>query len=265
MIIKHLLPNAKAWRITLDKNLKRFFGGLDYLETSIKSFYDLLWVDINPQTTRQITEWEDQFGLNNSMLTEQQRRDRLSASWSAFGGQSPKYIQDKLQAFGFNVYIHEWWEPASRPAVGIHAAGTPRNPFLYINSSTILAMVDCGEALAQCGEAFAQAGNTVNPPGYLLVNKILVSQENFTITCGEALAQAGESLAQCGQFDGFVEFYKEYTLPFNQDYWSYILYIGGQTFGTMAQVPPARKDEFEALCLRLKPAQQWLGMLVDYV
>jgi len=233
MITKHLLPVARAWRITTEKQLRQFFVGLSGLEVDVRAFIDGVWSDIGPQTTRELEAWERQFGLRDIVLTEQERRDRLAAAWAATGGQSPRYIQDTLQAAGFDVYVHEWWEPGTEPPLGVSAAATARSPVLWLqsDSGTTRSGVDCGEALAECGEVFAECGNGTEAPGYPLVNR----------------------------GPGVV-----YTVPVDSSKWPYFIYIGAGVFGDMAAVPTARKDEFEALCLGVCPAQNWLGMLVNY-
>jgi hypothetical protein len=163
------------------------------------------------------------------------------------------------------VFVHEWWQPGTEPAVNSKAAATPRNPLLYLKETTapIIYVVEAGEALAQCGEATAQAGESVNPLGYPLVNKIYhpVPRE---MAAGETLAQCGETLAQCGEILSYYESQVEYTVPTDPVYWPYFLYIGGETFGTLATVDPKRRDEFEELCLKICPNQQWLGIMVTY-
>ncbi len=126
-------------------------------------------------------------------------------------------------------------------------------------------LVECGEALAQCGEVFAEAGNRLEPAGYPLVNKITQTVPDLVVGCGEVLMEAGEGTAICGNFFEFKETLKEYIVPNDPAKWPYFLYIGGETFGDMAQVDPNRRDEFEALCLKICPTQQWLGVLVEYV
>lgn len=228
-IIKHLLPNARAWKLTPDKFLRKFFVGLSGLGDLIKAFFDEIFSDIDPQQTRELDAWENQFALVDAGLTEQERRDRLAATWQAVGGQDPRYIQDTLQAAGFDVYIHEWWVPGTEPAIDSPAAATPRDPLLILGG-TIVYIVECNEAVAECGEALAECGNTLSPPGYLLVNK-----------------------------DGTT-----YTVPSAPAEWPYILYISGATFPNTATVDANRKDEFEDLCLKICPAQQWLGIIVSY-
>lgn len=266
-IFKHLLPNARAWRITVDKKLREFFDGLSSVGSDLKTFFDEVWLDIFPDTTRELDEWENQFALRDTGLTDQERRDRLTATWRALGGQDPRYIQDTLQANGFPVFVHEWWEPGTEPGVGVKQCVTPRNPLTVLRreftGATLL--VDCGEPLAACGEAFAEAGNGLQPVGYPLVNKIFQTVPDLLTLCGEPIAEAGEPEALCGNFFQFTEVLKEYIVPTDQTKWPYFLYLGGQTFGDISQIPSTRKDEFEALCLKICPTQQWLGILVEYI
>lgn len=254
-IFKHLLPTGRAWSITVDKRLRQFFQGLsDSLISPMKLFVDQIWQDIFPQTTRELDQWEDQFSLTkNATLTEQERRDRLEATWRAVGGQSPFYIQNTLRDAGFDVYIHEWWEEVvdvnniavcgletsvcdfSTAVCSDKVIGNAillRNPFSVLGNVFPAPAVDCGEDFAECGEPDAECGNTFLQTGYLLVNK----NDNT-----------------------------QYLVPNDADKWRYILYIGGVNFGDIAQVPLNRRNEFEALCLKICPAQQWLGLIVEYV
>lgn len=235
-IFKHLLPRAQAWSLTISKQLRDFFDGLCHIVTDYKEFMDLIWLDIFPSTTRELAEWETQWGLTAGALTEQERRDRLDATWKAIGGQDPRYIQDTLQAAGFPVFIHEWWElPATNPPV----ARDPRD--------------------------FLEDEYTGGPKGYPLVNLIQESSKAFTCLCGEPLMEAGEDSALCGEFSAFVLSQRTYNITSNPDTWPYYLYLGGETFPTLAQIPASRRLEFERLCLKICPAQQWLGILVEYV
>lgn len=107
---QHLLPYAEAWRITIEKQLRQFFQGLaDGTQDPAVEFVDLAYLDLFPQETRQLDEWDTQFFGLPREGNDQDRRDFLDARWKAQGGQSPRYIQDVLQAAGFNVYVHEWW------------------------------------------------------------------------------------------------------------------------------------------------------------
>lgn len=266
-VFKHLLPKGKAWRLTSNKPLRQFFEGLSAaVGPPIKLFFDQIWQDIFPETTRDIASWEDQWGIVSAGLTEQERRDRLSAVWKAFGGQSPRYIQDTLRGHGFDVYVHEWWVPGSEPSPGTKQCVTPRSPLVYLRREFTGKQlgVECNEPLAQCGEFFAEAGNGYEPRGYPLVNRILQTVPDLITLCGEEAMEAGEETALCGNYNDFVTEYQNYIVPSNPDKWPYFLYIGAEDITDIAQIPSNRREEFEKLCLKICPAQQWLGILVEY-
>lgn len=243
-VFKHLLPNARAWRLTVNKQLRQFFDGLSLTGDDIKLFFDEVWLDIFPQTTREISKWEQQFGLPVSDLTEQERRDRLAATWQAVGGQSPRYIQDTLRANGFDVFVHEWWDPSDDPVPGTKVCAPPRDPLVHLRRI---------------------ATDDPPPKGYPLVNKVFETRPDWFVLAGEPVAQAGEPDALAGNFFSFNEKVKQYVIPLDSDKWHYFLYIGGANYGDVAQIPAERKDEFEALCLKICPMQLWLGIIVEYI
>ena len=267
-IFKHLLPHGKPWRLTIDRTLRKFFDGLGGVGSDAKDHIDGVYLDTYPESTREVGAWEKQFGLPGAGLTEQQRRDRLAATWKALGGQDPAYIQRVLRENGFDVYVHEWWVPGTEPAVGVKQCVTPRNPLLLLRREftrvTPGPYIHCGEALAQCGEAEAQCGNNLEPVGYPLVNRILRTAPDLVTLCGEALAQCGEAEAQCGNYFAFTTEFQNYIVPLDPTKWPYFLYIGAQSINDVAQIDSKRRDEFEALCLKICPAHLWLGILVEY-
>ena len=217
-------------------------------------YFDLIWLDMFPEHTRHLTQWEAQFGLLKLDLTEQERRDRLAALWAANGGQSPKYIQDTLQAAGFDVYVHEWWElPLTDPPVA-------RNPFTALG----ITEYGCGDPQMECGEPFAECGNSPGQAGYMLVNKLYTATIDYTGLCGDTLAECGEPTMECGENDGILFIRQGYAPPTDPAKWPYIYYIGGETFGDYAAVPESRRDEFEDLILKISPQHLWIAMLIDY-
>lgn len=221
-MIRHLLPSGRAWRITVDKMLRKFFEGLAGLGESVRTFVDLVWLDILPEATRDLDAWEYQFGLQSDGLMGSDRRVRLDAAWKALGGQSPKYIQDTLRNNGFDVYLHEWFDPASLGTI------------FY-----------CGDIPAQCGQsgvecAALDAGVIRNPNDYIAYPP-----------------EPGKGYPLVNKADGVV-----YTIHPDPNTWPYYLYIGGETFGSFAGVPGDRLAEFEALCLKVCPLQMWLGIFI---
>lgn len=266
-LYQHLLPDGRAWRTTVNKRLRQFFDGLTVIPEDVKDSADSVWSDLLPDTTDELDGWELQFGLPGNVTNETDRRARLAATWrSLVGGQSPRYIQDTLQAAGFDVYVHEWWEPSTPPTPGSPGNPTPRNPLLWLRPSQNQTkfQVTCGNPAATCGNPAATSGSTLTPPGYPLVNKVFQSRPKYTVTAGNPAVTCGNPAATCGQFTTYAEIPKDYIVPADPARWPYFLYIGGETFGDLATVDPRRKDEFEALCLKICPMQQWLGILVKY-
>lgn len=259
-IAQHLLPKGLAWRLTPEKTLKDFVNGLFApLETFKDAWFDYIWLQIFPDVTDQLDEWERQFGLQTvAGASEQDRIDRLIATWQATGGQSPRYLQDTVRAAGFDVYIHEWWEPGSNPP-------TVRNPLLILNdeSGQLNYLTVCGNAQAVCGYVGAVCGSSSNPKGYPLVNKILQVRPNV-VDCGDPIAVCGNANAVCGAFTGFKFTQRRYTIPNDPNKWPYFLYWGGENFPDLADIPQSRRNEFETLVLKLCPTEQWLGILVNY-
>ena len=257
-IFQHLLPNARAWRLVIDKQLRQFFEGLSGTGSDLKLFIDQVWLDIFPASTRQLSEWEQQFGLTGNITDEQERRDRLDATWKALGGQDPRYIEDTLRNAGFDVYVHEWWQ---LPVVG---SPVPRNPLTYLNdgASPVQYKAIAGATKAICGNPIAICGASFQPTGYPLVNKI-TSPRIGNIVAGATKAICGNPIAIANSLiTSYAQ--KVYLIPNDVTKWPYFLYIGGETFPGHASIPSARKNEFETLCLKICPTQQWLGILVDY-
>ncbi len=244
-LFQNLLPRARAWNTTADKWLRRFIDGLSDIVTGVQSHFDLIWYDIFPATTREIDAWEETFGLiYNKTLTEQERRDALAAAWAQTGGQSPSYIQNQLQAAGFDVYIHDWWATIS-PV-------TPNNPFaaggayplvnLYVGNNTIFDPPECIDP---------------STPGVLATDVPECTNEaDMGISSGDVF--------ECQPLGVIAGGPKTYNFPTDPDKWPYIIYIAGATFGTPANIPAERRLEFESLCLKICPAHLWLGITVNY-
>lgn len=112
-MVEHLLPRSKTWSLGKMKTLRNWIIGLAgsvLFDVLLKA--DARFADMFPDDTTQLDDWEDQFGLPMSGgLTEAARRIRLDSTWKEAGGQALLYLQGVLQANGFNVFLHPWWEP----------------------------------------------------------------------------------------------------------------------------------------------------------
>lgn len=256
-IFQHLLPNAKAWALVPGTYIRSFFEGIASVGPDTKTFVDQVWLDLFPDSTRCLDDWEEQWNLSDSGLSDEARRTRLATTWQSLGGQSPRYIQDVLQGNDFDVYVHEWWVPETSPPIA-------RNPLTVLSGEDPAWVTEAGEALAEAGEPTALAGELVSSPGYVLVNDVSETSTNLLSLAGEAIMEAGESEALAGNFTEFSTSQVEYFPTADELTWPYYVYIGSSVFGAPAQIAASRRQEFEELCLKICPAHLWIGVIVEY-
>lgn len=229
---QHLLPRALAWRTTIATSLRRYVQGLGAFAGDVRTFIDLVYLDLFPPTTRELAAWETEFALPGTG-TEGDRRLRLAAAWRAQGGQSPDYIQSVVQAAGFtNVFIHEWWS-SGPPFIALDPRNYTRQPLSGHYQCEATSPWQCfdpapSEPLApHCDDTLA------SNPGYIV---------NLDLT---PRAPPG--------------------VPDDPAFWPYFLYFSGEVFPELAPVDATRLAELEELLLRICPAQQWIVLLVDPV
>lgn len=269
-LFRHLLPVGRVFVRFVEKQLDQFLDALANVGAEVRDTADLAWLDYFPATTTYLAEWLDQFGLDNSpSLTDQEKRSRLDAAWKATGSPAPRYLQDTLQGLGFDVYVHEFWEPGTEPAVGVNACAVVRNPLLYLESggtpSPSSSTIRCGGPDARCGNAEARCGNTLTAQGYPLVNKVVKTISDYEVRCGVPDVTCGDAEARCGASTGISEVPVEYIIPSDPDKWPFFVYIGAETFPNMATLTQERRDEFERTLLKYCPTHLWIGVMVNYV
>jgi uncharacterized protein YmfQ (DUF2313 family) len=225
-ILQHLLPTAEAWQIAIEKKLRRFFQGMAPPLDDVRTYVDQVHGDGFPDTTRELAEWERQFGLTPNP-DEDVRRLQLAAAWASGGGQSLRYLQDVLQTAGFPLFIHEWWVPPDAPT------RVARDPRSYADQP-LFGTVQCREPRAQCGEPTAQCNRFLVNDVHYLVNKRLT-------------------------------FEAPPPIPADPARWRHFFYVGGETFPDVVQIDGSRRDELERLLLKIRPTQNWIVLRIDYV
>lgn len=232
---QHLLPTGQAWRVVIDSTLRKFFMGLSEQPALTKAHIDDVYLDLFPETTRELNEWERQFGLSLTDMSTPAAvvagRLALAAEWRATGGQSPSYIQGVLRAAGFDVYVYDWW--SSGPP---YVARDPRD----YTESALVGIYQCtGDGLSsqpQCSSlpSQPQCNDWLANEVYYLVNKDLTRRAPPPV-------------------------------PDDPDTFPYWFYVAGASFPSYAIVDAARRAELERLVLKLRPLHLWVGMLVNYV
>jgi hypothetical protein len=207
----------------------KVLNGLAGFLGDTREYIVAVYTDLFPSSTTLLTRWLDQFGIFNPPPTDADKRDILSAYWVSGGDQSPRSIQDTLQAAGFDVYVYDWWSlPRSDPP-------TPIDPNVVLVS-----------------------------PAYLLVNNNSRGFVDYGTTVGTATSTVGTATSTVGQLKGLDFALEVYPIPSDPVRWRSFMYIASDVAG-VAQVPAARRAEFETLLLKITPANLWLGVLVEYV
>lgn len=249
-----------------DNLLRKFLEGLMGWAPDFRAYIDDILDDLYPESTRLLDQWEVQFGLPPTVTVEADRITRLVATWAATGGQSPKYVQDLLQANGFNVFVHEWWDSADEVPVGDPSAVPARDPRIVLAypGSGFTWSFTMGDNVTTMGDETASMGASTGPEGYPLVNKVRISSLAWDYTMGDNVTTMGDETASMGSHSGVQESLKEYVVPDDPNTWPFFMYVGGETYPLSAQVQTNRRDEFEDLLLKLCPAQLWIGVLVVY-
>jgi len=238
-IISHLLPSGAAFSVTVNKTLRRFFLGLSEQPAETKEFIDLVYLDLFPETTRELNEWERQFGLPLTDMTSDPAvvngRLLLSAEWKATGGQSPSYLQGVLQAAGFDVFVHEWWS-SGPPYVARDPRDYTDNPL--IGSWQCTGFDGGGLPLPTQPQCSALASQPQ-------CNRWLANDTHYLVNLD--LTRRAPP-----------------PVPDDPAKWPYFVYVGGETFPDFATVDITRRAEFERLLLKLRPTHNWIVTLIDY-
>lgn len=283
-IIRHLLPSGRAWRSFPGKQLTALIEGLATVGPAFKEHIDKIYLDIYPTHTRYLREWERQFGLRPGDLSDDERRSRLRGEWSATGGQSPQYIESTLRSAGFDVRVYEWWigdaQLAPVHSIGFDGVFTlddgsvlslkpsaitapARNPRAALGRVSTLRLGNFRLGEIQSTYGFLQGTGT---DGVIALDDGTVAE---VIPFGETSYVPDVRLGKRNA-DGYMLVNRNLDTP---DYPEppttaegrrYVAYIAGDEFGIPAEIPANRREDFEALLLKICPTYQWLGIIVKY-
>lgn len=108
-VLKLLFPKSKAFDMTQNTTLRQFVKGLSYLPEDIKTETEKVYLDLFPDTTRALSEWENQFKV---LFAQEQygdtKQEILKALWqSNRGGQTAEYLQSLLRRIVPEIYVTE--------------------------------------------------------------------------------------------------------------------------------------------------------------
>jgi len=236
-MFQHLLPRSKAWSLTATKNLRKFFEGLSAsLITTTREYIDHQYAQLSPKTTNRLDKWARQFGLplGESIV-------KVEAAWKEGGNPTLPYIQERLQAAGYMVYLHEFPDPDFLPNI------VPRDPRLYLWPTTQPPVPD-------------------NPAlGYPLVNNSRFADIKYVTSMStDVLSCLGNEKMSLGRYNDYAFTPVRLEVPNDPALWPYFVYVGDEIFPQHAILDPSQQEGFERLLKKLIPSHLWIGVLVNY-
>lgn len=254
-VFKLLFPFSNAFTLFIDKRFTQFIKGLSALPQNLKEYIQNIYLDLFPSTTRKLDKWNNVFGVGFPAKSEADQRTDLNAIWKSQGGQGANYIQEVLNNAGFDVQIHE-----NNP---------PADPDLFLKTPPVMV---AGGPSSYAGNDQAFAGKT---GGDLLVNGSIVTNiPLYFSVCGATNMSCGNTEAKAGFFNAFGTKERIYQIPDDPNLWGAFFFIGGDatrdpvthklTVIDNFDIPIERKPEFIRLVLKLKPAQTWAGLMINY-
>jgi hypothetical protein len=192
---------------------------------------DAILPDNDNFTADDATQWEIRLGMivNPSVPLADRKaaiKRKMNHPGTIPARQHYLYIQGQLQAAGFNVWVHE-----NIPTV---------DPIAYAATG----LGDIGElGTYELNEGELGSGYDI------IFNTILSPVELGTFQLGQAQLGWAFNNKVANSIDPQQDLYFDTGLSFRSSF-----YIGGEIYGTFADVPATRETEFRQLILQLKPA-----------
>jgi hypothetical protein len=251
-LTKQLYPKGRAFKIPENGWYYRLHKGLAQSEARVYSealgVLDSILPDNNNFTAQNATDWERRLGLiNGDGVPLADRKSAIRRKMNHPGNVKPRenwmFLEAQLQLAGFNVWVHE-----NRFSDGMGG-------FVALEPAAVLPAVDYGEH----GEF--EHGEIEHGDVFSYYQNLFTFAEHGEFEHGE-MEHGG------WVYNNVVANY----IPESLDAMFNVgpshratFFIGGQTFGTFADVDELRKDEFRQLILKLKEVNTVAYLLVNYV
>ena len=271
--INALLPKGSAWTPKPGGGYDLFLDGVADNAEDIRGDLEALAYLRDSALTSIRSDLEKEYGLlGNDALSLSERITRLIAAKSERSGFGADYMQDKLNAYGFDtlsVFIND---PPVNPNIFLLIGGTQFNDADAVCGNTNAVFAPVGTALdAELivnGPLFRES---IIPPPVDGVYDIDRAEVEYQIRTGTTYKTVcGDPLSVCGYqeavFGAVVDWSK---------YWGLVFFIGDSvtrdavtdeiTSITKADISADRREELRRLIIQLKPAHSWCGLFVNYI
>ncbi len=256
-LIRLLLPESWFWQSSTSE-LGKLWNVIASTADNAKNYLLNTVRDATIATTQELDKWEEELNLPfNSTLTEQERRNRITGKLLQNNNGSINSIQTKLQAYGFNLFVHSPFQN-----------GSLVNPATYLSTASstpaTLSLADDDAVLA--GDNAVLNYQSTLPQGYPLVNiDYRISTYIISLADDDAVLGGENAVLNYAITPAVISEERiQYTLPTDPSKYQYFIYIGGSQFGNFETISKARRNELEELLLQITPCHIWIGMLITY-
>jgi len=243
-LTRQLLPTGRAFGNKLNGVNQKLFEATDknisLLNSDAYSVLDSILPDNDNFTADDATRWEQRLGMiTNTAVSLSDRKlaiiRKMNHPGTILARQSVDYLQDRLQAAAFDVYVYENGGLSIENVLTANNTSTQLNQNqlgnfqlsnIYSYYSGLLEVVKLGQLnLGQfnLGQSFS--------------NNVIANHINENL---DAPFYLGGNITRT-------------------------FFIGDATLGTFANVDVNRKDEFRQLILRLKPVKSVGYLLINYI
>jgi hypothetical protein len=106
--VKNLFPRSRAFSLLADNNGRKLAKSLAALPEDARSEAERVFLDVFPDTTRNVSRWRNVFGVVLSQKETAKQREILSLYWRlSGGGQSAVFLESALRVFNQGVRVTE--------------------------------------------------------------------------------------------------------------------------------------------------------------
>lgn len=247
-----------AWSGLQDGTQKEISDGLALQVDRDRKNGQGIITDFFPDSTTLLEEWEYTFRLpTGKLLTVEQRKARLAASWTKKSPASYTGMNEIYELSGFDLI--------ARPLLPTE---DPRD-IIEESADVLEYLAVCGAA--RCGQlsessrcgAFQIIEGTADPlvfangrPGDLV--------KNYITKCGVSRCGQLQTSSRCGNFEGSRILPPDITIPDDDVWWPLIYIIEGKD-GGFAQVPAELEEAFIFLTYKIKPLFMWAIAKAEFI
>lgn len=251
-LTKQLYPKGRAFKIFRDGWFYRLHKGLAISEANAYndavSILNAILPDNSNFTADDATDWERRLGLiNGTGVDLEDRKLAIQRKMNHPGVMKPREnylnLQHQLQSAGFDVYVH-----LNRFYDGSNwVTKTPEESIINVG-------------YGEHGDLF-EMGEYEHGDNYIYYNNLFVFAEH-----GDEFQHGSFEHGEWIFTNKIVNYIDEYPDKFFNIGASMkaTFYIGGEIFGTLADVPLVRKNEFRQLILKLKEVNTVGYLLINY-